>query len=287
MPKPKKSAKPNVKAKVKKTLPVVKKVAAESKNFNVFVERAAGKRIVLHIGCGSENSEKLHKSFRDGNWFELRLDIDPDANPDIVSDMVNMAAVPDASVDAIWSSHNIEHLYPHIVPEAMKEFSRVLKVGGHLLVTMPDIQSVAAYVANGNLEDPIYQSPAGPICAIDIMYGLRSAMSKGNLFMAHKTAFTAKTLGMYMRDAGFSNITISRDWIDLWGVAYKFPPGHPNRLEKMVMHDNPDKREVPPPAPPVQKIQHPGYIRSGMLTDELDIQPKIWHSPGLNLKSST
>jgi|GEM_PF-581278 len=285
MSKSKKSAKPSA-AKAKKTLPVVKRVSPDARQFEALRERAAGKRIVLHIGCGAPNPEKLHKSFRTDEWFELRLDIDKDANPDIVSDMVEMSAIPDESVDAIWSSHNIEHLYPHIVPAAMKEFYRVLKMGGHILVTMPDIQSVAAFVANGTLEEPIYQSPAGPICPIDIMYGLRSAMARGNLFMAHKTAFTAKSLGDYFRNAGFSNITLSRDWVDLWGIGYKFPPGHPQRVEKMVIQENQERRVTPPPAPPLQRLPHPGAFHSGVMTDELDIPPKIWKPLGLKKQSS-
>jgi predicted SAM-dependent methyltransferase len=40
-----------------------------------------------------------------------------------------MKAVASESVDAIFSSHNIEHLYPHEVPVALAEFIRVLKPG--------------------------------------------------------------------------------------------------------------------------------------------------------------
>jgi hypothetical protein len=37
---------------------------------------------------------------------------------------------------------------------------------------MPDLQKAAAYIAQGKLEEPIYQSPAGPISALDICFGL-------------------------------------------------------------------------------------------------------------------
>ena len=37
-----------------------------------------------------------------------------------------MSAVADKSVDAIFSSHNIEHVYPHEVEKVLKEFLRVL-----------------------------------------------------------------------------------------------------------------------------------------------------------------
>ena len=100
-----------------------------------------------------------------------RLDIDPAVQPDVIGTMTDMAAVASESVDAIFSSHNIEHLYPHEVPLALKEFLRVLKPDGFFVVTCPDLQSVCALVAQGKLTEAAYQSPAGPIAAIDILYG--------------------------------------------------------------------------------------------------------------------
>jgi predicted SAM-dependent methyltransferase len=50
-----------------------------------------------------------------------------EAKPDIQGTISNMTMVASASVDAIYSAHNIEHLYAHEVPVAMREFYRVLK----------------------------------------------------------------------------------------------------------------------------------------------------------------
>src|SRR5689334_5651155 len=85
-----------------------------------------GQDIVLHVGCGQFRAEKLHPQFRKPNWREVRLDIDPAARPDIVASMTAMDGVPSASVNAVWSSHSLEHLYPHEVPVALGEFHRVL-----------------------------------------------------------------------------------------------------------------------------------------------------------------
>src|SRR5262245_41771703 len=137
---------------------------------------------------------QLPKEFRGFEWKEIRLDLDPAVQPDYVADIRDMAVVPSASMDRLWSSHNIEHLYPHDVPRAMAEFHRVLKEGSMAAVATPDTQRVAQFVAAGNLEEPLYHSPAGPICALDMMYGHRWSMATGNLFMAHKTAFTAQAL---------------------------------------------------------------------------------------------
>jgi hypothetical protein len=64
----------------------------------------------LHIGCGPKRKNQTTRGFNSADWHELRLDIDEGVNPDITGTMTDMSAVADASVDAIFSSHNIEHL---------------------------------------------------------------------------------------------------------------------------------------------------------------------------------
>src|SRR5690606_6200765 len=91
-------------------------------------------RTILHVGPGHRNNgAKLPAAFQGSDWQEIRLDIDPANEPDIVGSMLNMAAVQDASVDAIYSAHNIEHVYAHEVPQVLKEFLRVLKPDGFLV----------------------------------------------------------------------------------------------------------------------------------------------------------
>ena len=180
---------------------------------------------LLHIGCGPKRKDKTTAAFNTPDWHEIRLDIDPSVQPDVIGTMTDMAAVASESVDAIFSSHNIEHLYPHEVPQAFAEFLRVLKPDGFFVVTCPDLQSVCALVAQGNLTGAAYQSPAGPIAAIDILYGHRPAMAKGNLFMAHRCGFTQKVLDGTLRACGFQTVaSMARGqapFFDLWAVASK------------------------------------------------------------------
>lgn len=176
----------------------------------------------LHIGCGLEKKDKTTKEFASTRWSELRFDIDPSVSPDLIGSMTDMSAVEDASVDAIFSSHNIEHLYPHEVPLALKEFSRVLKPDGFAVITCPDLQAVSKLVAEDKLLEPAYDSPAGPIAPIDIMYGHRPAMSKGNLYMAHRCGFTQRALTSTVQAFGFAQSASSKrgyPYFDLWIVA--------------------------------------------------------------------
>src|SRR5262249_45748271 len=143
-------------------------------------------------------------------WQEVRLDLDPAVQPDIVCSITDMSPVPAASMDAVWSSHNLEHLQRHEVPLALKEFLRVLKPRGLLLLTLPDLQQVARFVVEDRLEDEAYTSSSGPITPLDMIFGHTASLARGNAFMAHRTGFTARTLHKVLSEAGFVQITLRR-----------------------------------------------------------------------------
>ncbi|WP_153101421.1 class I SAM-dependent methyltransferase [Paraburkholderia hayleyella] len=182
----------------------------------------------LHVGCGPQRKGTTTHGFNHENWIELRLDIDESVQPDIVGTMTDMSRVDDASVDAIFSSHNIEHLYPHEVPLALAEFLRVLKPDGFAIITCPDLRSVCALVADDKLLEPAYQSGAGPIAPIDILYGHRPPMARGNLYMAHRCGFTEKVLNGTLAASGFPVVaTMARPQaFELWAVASKSQRTH-------------------------------------------------------------
>jgi len=99
----------------------------------------------LHVGCGPKRKDRTTKAL--SSWNELRFDIDESVKPDLVGTMTDMSTVSSESVDAVFSSHNIEHLYPHEVPLALAEFLRVLKSDGIAVITCPDLKSVCALIA--------------------------------------------------------------------------------------------------------------------------------------------
>jgi predicted O-linked N-acetylglucosamine transferase (SPINDLY family) len=180
-------------------------------------------KTLLHVGCGPNRIDATTRGFSGGGWKELRLDIDQSVTPDIVGTMTDMSGVESGSVDAVFSSHNIEHLYVHEIPEALGEFRRVLAEDGFCVITCPDLQSVCELVAQDKLTDTAYVSPAGPIAPIDILYGHRASMAKGNLFMAHRSGFTETALRATLYANGFQSVATMRrlDSFDLWAIAIK------------------------------------------------------------------
>lgn len=181
----------------------------------------AAAKLVLNVGCGYASRQALHPSYQGAEWRELRLDINPAVNPDVLCSMTDMHPVASNSVDAIWSSHNLEHLHRHEVPVALAEFRRVLRPGGEMLLTLPDLQRIAELVAKDGLEDEAYSSPAGPITPLDMIYGHTPSLARGNDYMAHRTGFTARTLRQLLLEAGFAGVALQRDGFALWARAFK------------------------------------------------------------------
>ncbi len=87
----------------------------------------------------------------------------------------------------------------------------------------PDLQSVAKLVAADLLTEPAYQSPAGPITPLDILYGHNPSLAKGNLYMAHKCGFTKKFLISTLEKAQFKMIACvcNPRAFALWALASK------------------------------------------------------------------
>ncbi|MFT7460806.1 MAG: SAM-dependent methyltransferase [Planctomycetota bacterium] len=179
---------------------------------------------VLHVGCGQKSIPQMPLGFQDGEWTEVRFDINESVRPDIIGTITNMVDVEDSSVDALFSSHNIEHVFPHEVVGVLSEFRRVIKKDGFVVVTCPDLQEVCKNIAEGNgaITKPLYQSTAGTITPLDILYGHIASVSRGEIYMAHKTGFDLQSLGGSFKEAGFARYLGYRNpgAYELWMIGF-------------------------------------------------------------------
>jgi len=162
---------------------------------------------VLHVGCGPTI---IPDYFAAPEWREVRYDIDPSCNPHIVGSLDDMSVFEDGAFDALYSAHNIEHLYVKDAYRALKEFYRVLKPRGVCYILTPDIQALGEVISTGQLEKILFQSQAGPITAADLLWGWKNIVSHEFSFMAHKYCFTASTLTYYLNRVGFKSILTQR-----------------------------------------------------------------------------
>lgn len=182
-------------------------------------------QLLLHVGCGPTTIEHLPSYFHD-NWLEVRLDVDPSVQPDILASITDLSVIEDESFDAVYSSHNIEHLESHQVAVALGEIFRVLKVGGEFWVHTPDLTGIARAILAGTLEEPLYQSAVGPIRPLDMLFGWEVALRRGETYMAHRTGFTQQTLHNHLQQAGFNSIHPIPQALanyELFFIAHKTP----------------------------------------------------------------
>ena len=179
-------------------------------------------KTLLHVGCGPQDKSDL-KGFNSDDWSEIRLDIDKDVNPDIVGTLTDLSLVETASIDAVYSAFNIDHIYPHEVPITLREFYRVLRDDGIVVITCPDMQGVCEAIAQDKLLDVLYESSSGPISPIDVLFGNRREVSGGNEFMAKKGGFTYSELDRVFFDARFKTRVGGRreEMYELFLVAFK------------------------------------------------------------------
>lgn len=163
-------------------------------------------KTVLHVGCGKEQMPP----FLDG-YHEIRMDIDAQHSPDIVGSVLDLGNI--GVFDAVFGSHMLEHLYPHEVEQAMKEFYRVLAPKGMVVMIVPNLTHVKP------TREVVYDSPAGPITGLDMYYGKESFVAD-NPYMAHKTGFVAETLREALSLFQFVKVQELTDY-NLLGVGVK------------------------------------------------------------------
>jgi hypothetical protein len=164
--------------------------------------------VVVNAGCGPLGGARLPALF--DTWQQLRVDLDPGVEPDIVASVTDLSAIPSESANAVWSAHCVEHLYAHEVSRALGEFYRILADDGFACIVVPDLQAIASYIAADKLHAPIYTSAAGPISAHDMVYGFGVAIAQGRVGMAHRCGFTPSLMVSRLQQLPFGEILVRR-----------------------------------------------------------------------------
>jgi len=191
-------------------------------------------KFLVNLGCGDPGSGNIPRYF--ALWRQIRVDLDPAVNPDIVADATDLAPIAAGTADAVWMAHCLEHLHIHQVPQALAEIRRVLKDRGFACIIVPDLQRIAGYIAEDRMHDPIYQAPAGPITPHDIVFGYGPAIARGQSTMAHRSGFTPTTLMRHLDDAGFGGYALLRRAnFELAMVAQKAAWTEPAQRDALLM----------------------------------------------------
>lgn len=165
-------------------------------------------------------------------WDEFRVDSDRRTVPDLCADILDLSAIEDASFDAAWLSHTLEHVYQHQVPWVLAGVHRILNDDGFLVIVVPDLQVLAGHLHHDQLHGNVYISDAGAITAHDIIYGHGPSIARGIEGMAHRCGFSKSLLGEFLERSPFADSAMQR-WrgIHLVAVAFKSPSTQAQRAE--------------------------------------------------------
>ena len=127
------------------------------------------------------------------------LDIYPHPTVDIVCDLREGIPFPDESVDEVFSHHFIDYLDFTEVQGLMAECHRVLKNGGRVSHTIPDLQSASEVIAEHGIDGNIWMRL--------IFWGAMEGPNNTSIYK--KSGFDHKLLRKYLEDAGFKDVRIT------------------------------------------------------------------------------
>jgi len=167
-------------------------VEAKWRNFFSLILRSVGPWIVrwkYRIGVKGKNPLKLHLGCGDKHFDDyVNIDLRKTRATDLVCNIRNLP-YPDSSVKLIETYHVIEHLNRHDLPISLKEWNRVLVVGGRLIIECPDFDEAVKEYIQGNEE------------RIDNIFGLQRFTGD-----VHQFGYNFKRLKKLLGEAGFKNI---------------------------------------------------------------------------------
>jgi predicted SAM-dependent methyltransferase len=140
--------------------------------------------IKLHLGCGKRDFGT--------DWTH----IDGGDFPHLYSHNITKLSFRDNEVDLIYSSHTLEYFNREEVIDILREWKRVLKVGGVLRLAVPDFAAMVDLYLNS--KDYELDSFLGPL------YG---KIQMRNTTIYHKTTYDFVSLKKVLENVGFTEVS--------------------------------------------------------------------------------
>ena len=134
-------------------------------------------RLKLNLGCGKKILPGYVNVDFPNNWSGKKPDLECD---------IRVLPYGNDTVDEVMAIHVIEHFYLWEVPEILKEWARVLKPGGQLILECPSLNKV------------LYFLTLQPLVLSHTMFALYGDPQYGDPDMMHKWCYSKEHLSALM-----------------------------------------------------------------------------------------
>ena len=162
-------------------------------------------KVKLHLGCFNK---PIHGF--------TNVDIRPEVEPDLVDDVFKLEKIENNSVDLIVITHVMEHGGREEVKWALRRYHQVLKNGGELYISVPDLQAVCEHYCYHKdlrlLENFLYGSQKHP-------------------WDFHRHGWDYKTLKEDLQSIGYTNISKYDAFSVPWGYVDSYAKSYLPHLD--------------------------------------------------------
>lgn len=142
----------------------------------------------LNVGCGKRVME---------GWVNCDIARDPEAerDPEIICD-AKQIPLEDECADVLQAIHLFEHFYRWQIDDVLKEWKRLLKPGGLLILELPNLVKCCQNYLEGRMrggKNPDQLS----------RWGIYGDPRTGNPYMNHPWGYAPDELISLLKEAGF------------------------------------------------------------------------------------
>ena len=154
---------------------------------------AADRPMRLNLGCG----DKILPGYVNVDVVQARAG----KRPDVICDLHDLAPFADASADEILSVHVVEHFWRWEIRDVLREWARVLKPGGRLIVECPNIHSAC----EAFLQNPA-ESAKEDLRGQRTMWVFYGDPKWQDPLMIHRWGYTPESLRALLTEVGLTDV---------------------------------------------------------------------------------
>ncbi len=145
----------------------------------------------INLGCGGKLLPGFVNADLANNWSSVQ--------PDVVCDVTGPLPFPDDYADEVHAYHLLEHIWRWKATDCLKEWVRVLKPNGLLVLEMPCFDKISLIIAHSILD----RAPLDPRMSL---WGLFGDPGYENEAMTHKWCYSYHELQNILEDIGLVDI---------------------------------------------------------------------------------